>query len=169
MKLKTFKKGVHPAEFKSLSDYKSIEKSPLPTEVSIPLQQHVGAACVPVVEKGMEVKTGQLIGKSGGFISSNIHASISGKVKTIEKLPHPLGNNSLMINIIGDGHDEWVELPDSISDWENLTPEQINKIILDAGIVGLGGAAFPTQVKLNPPKIKPLILLSLTVVNVNLI
>ncbi|HRU92920.1 MAG TPA: electron transport complex subunit RsxC [Candidatus Marinimicrobia bacterium] len=154
MKLKTFKKGVHPAEFKSLSDYKSIEKPPLPTEVFIPLQQHVGAACVPVVEKGMEVKTGQLIGKSGGFISSNIHASISGKVKAIEKLPHPLGNNSLMINIVSDGRDEWIELPNPILDWENLTSEQINEIVLNAGIVGLGGAAFPTQVKLNPPKNK---------------
>jgi len=154
MKLKTFKKGVHPAEFKQLSEHKRIEQLPLPGEVFIPLQQHIGAPCVPVVEKGMEVKVGQLIGKSGGFVSSTVHASISGKVKAIEKMSHPLGINSLMIDIIGDSQDEWAEPASAVTDWENLSAVQINAIVLNAGIVGLGGAAFPTQVKLNPPKDK---------------
>jgi len=154
MKLKTFKKGVHPEEFKQLSEHKRIENLPLPAEVYIPLQQHIGAPCIPIVEKGMEVKVGQLLGKSGGYVSSNIHATISGKVKTIEKMPHPLGVNALMIHIIGDGQDNWVKTEEAIPDWENLTAEQINTIVLDAGIVGLGGAAFPTQVKLSPPKEK---------------
>jgi len=154
MKLKTFKKGVHPAEFKQFSEHKNIEILPVPKEVFIPLQQHIGAACIPIVEKGMEVKTGQLIGRSGGFVSSTTHASISGKIKTIEMIPHPLGINILTIHIVGDGNDDWIELPEPISDWENLSIEQINDIVLNAGIVGLGGAAFPTQVKLNPPKNK---------------
>ena len=154
MKLKTFKKGVHPAEYKQLSENKIIEQLPLPGEVYIPLQQHIGAACVPVVEKGMEVKTGQLIGKSGGFVSSTVHASITGKIKAIEKMPHPLGINTLMIQIVGDGRDECENSLNSIPDWENLSAAQINEIVLNAGIVGMGGAAFPTQVKLSPPKNK---------------
>ncbi|MFA5727885.1 MAG: RnfABCDGE type electron transport complex subunit C, partial [Candidatus Neomarinimicrobiota bacterium] len=154
MKLKTFKKGVHPAEYKQLSENKIIEQLPLPGEVYIPLQQHIGAACVPIVEKGMEVKTGQLIGKSGGFVSSTVHASITGKIKAIEKMPHPLGINTLMIQIVGDGRDECENSLNSIPDWENLSAAQINEIVLNAGIVGMGGAAFPTQVKLSPPKNK---------------
>lgn len=154
MKLKTFRKGVHPAEYKQLSENKIIEQLPLPGEVYIPLQQHIGAACVPVVEKGMEVKTGQLIGKSGGFVSSTVHASITGKIKAIEKMPHPLGINTLMIHIVGDGRDECENSLNSIPDWENLSAAQINEIVLNAGIVGMGGAAFPTQVKLSPPKNK---------------
>lgn len=154
MKLKTFRKGVHPAEYKQLSENKIIEQLPLPGEVYIPLQQHIGAACVPVVEKGMEVKTGQLIGKSGGFVSSTVHASITGKIKAIEKMPHPLGINTLMIQIVGDGRDECENSLNSIPDWENLSAAQINEIVLNAGIVGMGGAAFPTQVKLSPPKNK---------------
>ncbi|MDD5539659.1 MAG: electron transport complex subunit RsxC [Candidatus Marinimicrobia bacterium] len=154
MKLKTFKKGVHPAEYKQLSENKIIEQLPLPGEVYIPLQQHIGAACVPIVEKGMEVKTGQLIGKSGGFVSSTVHASITGKIKAIEKMPHPLGINTPMIHIVGDGRDECENSLNSISDWENLSAAQINEIVLNAGIVGMGGAAFPTQVKLSPPKNK---------------
>jgi electron transport complex protein RnfC len=154
MKLKTFNKGVHPAEFKQLSEHKSIEQLPLPGEVFIPLQQHIGAPCVPVVEKGMEVKVGQVIGKSGGFVSSTVHATLSGKVKTIEKMPHPLGINAVMIDIVGDGKDEWAESDGAVLDWESLSAEQINTIVLNAGIVGLGGAAFPTQVKLSPPKDK---------------
>jgi len=152
MKLKTFKKGIHPAEFKNYTEHKPLERLPLPAEVFIPLQQHIGAPCKPVVEKGQSVKTGELIGTKTGYISSQIHASISGKIKTIDTFPHPLGMNSLMVQIVSDGNDEWVEMPTKDLEWENFTSNQIIEMIEAAGIVGLGGAAFPTHVKLMPPK-----------------
>jgi electron transport complex protein RnfC len=152
MKSATFKNGIHPTEFKNYTEHKPLEKLPLPAEVFIPLQQHIGAPCQPIVEKGQSVKTGELIGTNTGFISSQIHASISGTIKTIDTLPHPLGMNSLMIQIVSDGNDEWVELPAKDREWESLTSDKIIEMIEAAGIVGLGGAAFPTHVKLMPPK-----------------
>lgn len=152
MKLQTFKKGVHPNEFKELSEHKSLEILPLPKEVFIPLQQHIGSPCKPIVEKGQEVKVGQVIGESSGFVSSTIHATISGKVKAIDTFSHPLGVPGLMVHIIGDGSDEWLETPAPDSGWENLKPAELADVIRDAGIVGMGGAAFPTHVKLHPPK-----------------
>jgi len=152
MKLKTIKKGIHPAEFKNYTEHKPLERLPLPAEVFIPLHQHIGAPCKPVVEKGQSVKTGELIGIKTGFISSQIHASISGTIKAIETLPHPLGMNSLMIQIAGDGKDEWIGLPNKNLEWESLTSDKIIEMIEAAGIVGLGGAAFPSYVKLMPPK-----------------
>ncbi|MCK4446057.1 MAG: hypothetical protein KAW56_03140, partial [Candidatus Marinimicrobia bacterium] len=154
MRLQTFKKGIHPAEFKSLCENKSLEILPLPKEVFIPLNQHIGAPCKSVVERNTEVKTGQMIGASSGFVSSTIHASISGKVKAIDNFPHPLGVQGQMIHIISDGNDDWIEQETSIVDWDKLGKDDLLEIILNAGIVGMGGAAFPTHVKLNPPKNK---------------
>lgn len=154
MNMKTFKKGVHPVEYKGITENKSIERLPLPAEVFIPLQQHVGAPCKPVVEKGMEVKTGQVIGKAGGFVSSTIHATISGKVKAIDTFTHPLGVQELMINIVGDGKDEWLEPEVTDADWEKLSKDEIIERVKNAGIVGMGGGAFPLHVKLSPPKMK---------------
>ena len=154
MRLQTFKKGIHPAEFKSLCESKSIEILPLPKEVFIPLNQHIGAPCKSVVERNTEVKTGQMIGASSGFVSSTIHASISGKVKAIDNLPHPIGVQGQMIHIISDGNDDWIEKDSSNANWDKLGKDDLLEIILNAGIVGMGGAAFPTHVKLNPPKSK---------------
>ncbi|MCK4447301.1 MAG: electron transport complex subunit RsxC, partial [Candidatus Marinimicrobia bacterium] len=154
MRLQTFKKGIHPAEFKSLCESKSIEILPLPKEVFIPLNQHIGAPCKSVVERNTEVKTGQMIGASSGFVSSTIHASISGKVKAIDNFPHPLGVQGQMIHIISDGNDDWIEKDSSNANWDKLDKDDLLEIILNAGIVGMGGAAFPTHVKLNPPKSK---------------
>ncbi len=154
MKLKTFKKGVHPEEFKYLSEQKPLERIPLPEEVFIPVQQHVGSPCRPLVEKGQEVKTGEIIGQSTGFVSSPIHASISGKVKAIDNFAHPLGTNGLMIQIVGDGNDTWIESNLKINNWETLSTDEIIELIQIAGVVGLGGAAFPTHVKLSPSKDK---------------
>lgn len=154
MRLKTFAKGVHPTESKELSEAQPIERLPLPTEVFIPLQQHIGAPCIPTVTKGQLVKTGEVIGTSGGFVSSTIHATITGKVKAIEKFVHPLGINATMINIVAEGPEELQLLAGYSPQWEDLSREALLDLILSAGIVGLGGAAFPTQVKLNPPKHK---------------
>ena len=154
MRLQTFKKGIHPAEFKSLCENKSLERLPLPKEVFIPLNQHIGAPCKSIVERNTEVKTGQMIGVSSGFVSSTIHASISGKVKAIDNFPHPLGVQGQMIHIISDGNDDWIEKDSSNADWDKLGKDDLLEIILNAGIVGMGGAAFPTHVKLNPPENK---------------
>jgi len=153
MKIKTFQGGTHPPEFKELAEGKQIEELPLPDEVFIPLIQHIGAPCQPVVEKGDEVTTGQIIGEGEGFVTSTIHATISGKVKTIDKFPSPVGTRPTMIHIESDGEDEpineWQE-----EDWQKLEIDEMKNRIAEAGIVGMGGAAFPTNVKLSPPEDK---------------
>ncbi len=154
MKLKSFKHGSHPAEFKELSENKPLEKIPTPEEVFIPLNQHIGAPCKPVVKRGDLVKTGQLIAESTGFVSSNIHASITGKVKKIGDFPHPNGFKSKMIHIVADGEEEFAEIHNKDKNWEDLSVSDLKEIITSAGIVGMGGAAFPTNVKVSPPKEK---------------
>ena len=153
MKVKTFNGGTHPPEFKELAESSKIEKMPPPEKVFISLSQHIGAPCKPVVEPGDEVKTGQLIGEGEGFVTSTVHATISGTVKKIEKFPSPIGTRPQMIHIEGDGQDEkaaaWKE-----DDWRKLSIKEMKNRIAQAGIVGMGGAAFPTNVKLSPPNDK---------------
>jgi electron transport complex protein RnfC len=155
LRLSTFKNGIHPKDFKYYSEGKKIEKMSIPEEVFVPLQQHIGKMSNPIVEKGEEVKTGQIIAEADGFISSTIHSPITGKVKAIDEFNHPSGVRSKMIHIKKTGDDEW-ELIDIPEDWKNSTKEELLGIVKKAGIVGLGGAAFPTQVKLSPPKNKPI-------------
>ncbi len=155
MKLPTFKKGIHPQDYKLYTNSKEIEILPLPEEVFIPLQQHIGAPCTPAVEKGQEVKTGQVIGKSDKFVSSPVHASITGKVKAIDSFQHPLGTRVQMIHIQKDGDDDMELLPVS-NNWQDSSVEELRHLIQEAGLVGLGGAAFPTHVKLAPPQDKPI-------------
>lgn len=151
MKTVTFKGGVHPPHAKHATEHKEIERAQLPPKVYIPLQQHIGAPCKPVVEVGDEVKTGQKIGEAESFVSAPVHASVSGKVVSIETMPHPIGADVLTVVIESDGKDELSEDIKPKGELESLTPEDIKKIIREAGIVGMGGAAFPTQVKLSPP------------------
>ncbi len=153
MKLATFRKGIHPKDNKALTNKRPIEVLPLPEEVFIPLQQHIGVTGEPLVEKGQEVKTGQIIGKSEKFVSSPVHATVTGKVKAIDSFLHPLGMKVTMINIERTADDEWELLP-PVNDWQHAEIDLIRKVIWDAGVVGLGGAAFPTHVKLSPPKEK---------------
>ncbi len=151
MKLHTFKKGIHPDDFKEFTDKKEIEQMPLPDEVFIPLQQHIGAPCQPLVQKGDTVKTGQIIGNSEAFVSSPVHSSITGTVKKITQHLHPMGTRVDMIHIERTGEDDDWELLDHPADWKNADREELKKIIRNAGIVGMGGATFPTHVKLSPP------------------
>ena len=150
----TFKGGIHPAENKHFSEKKPIEKLPAPEIAYVLLSQHIGAPAKPIVKKGDEVKFGQKIGESGGFISANIHSPVSGKVKSIEDIPHFLGGYSTAIIIENDGLDTPADELEKHSDWKSLSPDQIPKIAAEAGIVGMGGATFPTNVKLSPPKDK---------------
>ncbi|NIM03113.1 electron transport complex subunit RsxC, partial [bacterium] len=106
-RLFSFRGGVHPPYFKELTSGKPLVAAALPRRVVIPLSQHTGKPAKPVVKAGDEVKTGQLIGESDGFISLPVHSSISGKVMDIKPWPHPLGRNVTSIIIESDGKDEW--------------------------------------------------------------
>lgn len=147
----TFKGGVHPPEYKELAEKKAIEVLPPPEQVIIPVLQHIGAPAEPTVNAGDEVKIGDVVCQSKGFVSIPSHASVSGKVKAIENRPHPVGGQVLSIVIDNDGNDT---LSPSIAPVQNYMAQDIDTIkekILQAGLAGMGGAAFPTHVKLSPP------------------
>jgi len=157
MKGRSFRGGVHPTEHKELTDNKPIEKCALPDKVVIPLQQHTGSPAEPLVKVGDEVKTGQKIADSTGFISAVHHASISGEVTQIGPAPHPLGRTMVAIEITSDGNDDWIEMPRvGQEELPAISPGKIRDIVAQSGVVGLGGAAFPTHVKLSPPPEKKL-------------
>ena len=151
--LKTFSLGgIHPAENK-FSAGKKIEVLPIPTQVSVPIAQHIGAPSTPVVERGDIVKVGQLLAKSSGFVSANIHSPVSGKVFKIDKVMDASGYKRMSIIIKVDG-DEWEESIDrstTLNKQISLSAEEIVKKTGEAGIVGLGGATFPSHVKLSVP------------------
>jgi len=152
--LKSFKiGGVHPAENK-LSAQKAIEVLPLPKSVFIPVGQHIGAPAEAIVQKGDQVKVGQLIAKSSGFVSANIHSSVSGTVKKVETGPDTSGypKKGIYIDVEGDIWDEKIDSSPELNSEITLDAIAILAKIQDAGIVGLGGATFPTHVKLVPPK-----------------
>ena len=151
MKLKTFPGGVHPHDHKEYSKNAPIEKMDLPLKVVIPLSQHIGAPSKPVVKVGEQVKTGQIIAEPGGFVSITQHASITGKVTKIAEFPHPCGTTSMAIEITGDGQtDEWIELTNE-EDVMSVSVDVMKDRIKIAGVCGMGGAGFPTHVKLSPP------------------
>lgn len=155
MFLKTFSKGgVHPEENK-ISHDSPIQVQPIPKTVSILLGQHIGKPATPVVNRGDEVKVGTLIAKADGFVSANIHSSVSGKVKKIETILDASGYQKPCITIQCDGEDTWEETidrtPEIVHDIK-LSSEEIIQRIAECGIVGMGGATFPTNVKLMPPK-----------------
>jgi len=152
--LKTFKiGGVHPAENK-LSAGKAIEVLVLPKSVFIPLGQHIGSPAEAIVKKGDKVKVGQLIAKSSGFVSANIHSSVSGNVKKIDDGPDTSGypKRGIYIDVEEDIWEENIERSNSVKTEISLDSAAILAKIQEAGIVGLGGATFPTHVKLVPPK-----------------
>ncbi len=156
---RTFGGGVHPHDYKELTRKKEIRVMPVPVRVVIPLQQHIGAPAKVLVKKNDEVKTGQVIAEAGGFVSLPVHASITGKVTAVTKMPHPVLGKALSVIIEGDGTDDWVELPGGNP--EEMSPEEMKNRIRDAGIAGMGGASFPTHVKLSPPKEKDIDILIL--------
>ncbi len=152
--MKTFKiGGVHPQDNKEFSAHRPIIECGLPAKAIIPLVQHIGAPAQAVVEKGQKVKVGELIAKAGGFVSANIHSPYSGTINKIDSYVDGWGMRQQAIFIDVDG-DEWLpeidRTPNVIRDC-NLEPKAIIDKIAAAGIVGLGGACFPTQVKLMPP------------------
>ncbi len=151
--LKTFPRGgIHPPENK-LSAGAAIEVLPLPETVVVPLSQHIGAPAVAGVAKGDKVLAGQLIAKAGGFVSANVHSPVSGTVVSVDLVPNASGVRQPAVTIKVEG-DEWVpgiDRTEKVVKGCPLSGEEIIKKIAEAGIVGMGGAAFPTQVKLTPP------------------
>ena len=151
--LKTFSiGGVHPHENK-LSAHQPIVQAEIPAKAVILLSQHIGAPAKPIVAKGDVVKVGTKIAEPGGFVSAAIHSSVSGKVAKIDTIVDASGyaKPAVFIDVEGDEWEETIDRTDTLVKECNLTAEEIVKKIADAGIVGLGGACFPTQVKLCPP------------------
>lgn len=151
--LKTFPLGgIHPPEFK-LTSGSSIKHLPYPASVTIPISQHIGAPATLLVKKGDAVKTGQLIASINGFVSSNIHSSVSGIVSKIDTIIDTTGYRQTAVFIDVNG-DEWIDSIDRSSDLVSdisLKPEEITEKCRESGIVGLGGATFPSHVKLSVP------------------
>jgi electron transport complex protein RnfC len=151
----TFSGGVHPQGNKELTSHKPAVHATIPKRVVIPLSQHIGAPTKPLVVIGQEVKKGEKIGEAAGFVSAPVHASISGRVTAIGNFPHSLGMDVTSVVIESDGKDEWVSGLKETPDYQVLNPDELKKMVQEAGIVGMGGATFPTHVKLSPPKEKP--------------
>ena len=146
----TFKGGIHPYEGKELTEDKEVIEYLPKGDMVYPLSQHIGAPAKPVVKKGDRVLAGQLIAEAGGFVSANIHASVSGTVKTIEPRLTSSGTKVNSIVIENDNLYETVELVKNEKPIAELTAAEILDAIKTAGIVGMGGAGFPTHVKLSP-------------------
>lgn len=151
--LKTFRiGGIHPKENK-FSAGKAIQEIALPKQVAIPLAQHIGAPCQAVVGRGAQVKVGTLIGKSVGFVSANIHSPVSGTIKKIDDILDTSGYKrpAIIIDVEGDEWETSIDTSDTLESSCDLSGKEIIEKISEAGIVGMGGATFPTHVKLMPP------------------
>ncbi len=155
MLTKKFPGGVHPPAYKHLTRDLPIKSMPSPKKVVIPVLQHTGAPCSPLVKPQEKVKLGQKIAQADKLISSSIHASISGTVSRIEPFNHPVLGRYPAIFIEGDSSGDVEEKPKHLPSRE-LSADELRKLIQEAGIVGLGGAAFPAHVKLSPPREKPI-------------
>jgi electron transport complex protein RnfC len=151
--LKTFSLGgIHPDDRK-ISAGKAIEVLPLPKRVAVPVVQHIGAPAKPEVKKGDMVKTGQIIARSGGFVSANIHSPVSGKVFKLDEVVDASGYRkpAILIDVEGDEWADSIDRSETLVKEVTLSPEEIIKTVNEAGIVGMGGATFPSHVKLSPP------------------
>ena len=140
--------GVHPHDMKAATNEKAIEQLPAPAQVVIPMSQHFGAPCTPLVKAGDHVKVGQKIGEFRG-LGAPIHASVSGTVKAVEPRPYSMGGNVMSVVIDNDGQDEVSEEVQAPANPDALSVDEMVEIVKNAGIVGMGGATFPTHVKIS--------------------
>jgi len=152
----TFRHGVHPPELKQLTADVRVRRLPYPKEVVLPLSQHTGKPAKPLVRVGDRVERGDLIAELDGWVSSPIHASASGTVTDIGLWPHPDGTFKTAIRIAVEPFSAQIPRPRLVPDWHGLSRDGLLEAIRHAGVVGLGGAAFPTHVKLKPPPDKPI-------------
>ena len=147
----TFKGGVHVPHHKELTEHIPLERAKEPQIVTIPMQQHIGAPCEPLVKVGDRVKVGQKIGQAQAFVSAPVYSSIAGTVKKIGPMLTPSGANATCVIIESDGTNELDESVKPKDSFEALIQKDVLAIVKEAGITGMGGAGFPTHVKLSPP------------------
>ncbi len=155
-KAKAFPGGVHPAYNKSLTAALAIETPPLFQRYIVPVAQHIGAPAEITVKKGDTVYRGTLLAQASGFVSASVHSPTSGTVKAIKKFPHPWGTSLPALEIEADGQDTPDPGMQGLEDPASAPPDRLREAVKAAGIVGMGGAAFPTHVKLSPPRDKPI-------------
>lgn len=148
MSILTFKGGIHPKDGKAMSKAKAIKTLTPKGEIVIPLSQHIGAPATPCVEVGDRVLVGQKIGEAAGFISANVHSSVAGTVKKIE--PRMIASGAMVNCIVIENDDSYEEYIWELKDYKDMSKDDIRAAIKEAGIVGMGGAGFPTHVKLTP-------------------
>ena len=144
--------GVHPEYHKEMTAGKAIEAMPMPEKLVVHFAQNIGSMPTPLVKRGDQVKKGQVIAEASGFVSVPVHAPTSGKVEAVDMFPNPVGAETLAAVIAPDGEDAWAEGLNVEQDTDSMNGDQIKGLIRDAGLVGMGGATFPTHVKLSPPE-----------------
>ena len=151
-KLFNFKGGIHVPQHKDLSTTLSVEPANIPGRLVLPLSQHIGSSAEPIVEIGQHVLKGEKIARADGYVSAPVHAPTSGTIEDIGDypLPHPSGMLDKCVVIKPDEKDEWTTLTSHSDDYKLLDPSELRNIIRSSGIVGLGGAGFPTAIKHNP-------------------
>lgn len=147
-----FGHGVHPPDSKELTAHLPIRRMPYPAEVVIPLRQHAGKPAKLVVHVGDLVQRGDVLAEADGFVSAPVHASAAGRVVDIGLWPHPDGSMDRAVRIAIAPFSAQVPRPRLVPQWEGLTPDEVVRAVQNGGVVGLGGAAFPTHVKLAPPR-----------------
>ncbi|HBH02604.1 MAG: hypothetical protein A2W08_05620 [Candidatus Rokubacteria bacterium RBG_16_73_20] len=147
-----FRHGVHPPTLKELTAGVPIRRVPYPDEIVLPLRQHTGKPARLVVKAGDRVERGDPVAEADGYVSTPIHASAAGTVREIGLWPHPDGSYAQAVRITVDPYSPQAARPRLVPDWSRLGPADLIEAIRQAGVVGLGGAAFPTHVKLAPPK-----------------
>lgn len=152
----TFRHGVHPPDSKSLTEHVPVRRMPFPRRVALPLRQHAGKPARCLVRVGDRVERGDVVAEADGFVSVPIHASAAGTVAEIGWWPHPDGSMARAVVVEVEPWSPQVPRPRLVPDWEGLTPDQVRAAVQQAGVVGLGGAAFPTHVKLSPPAEHPI-------------
>lgn len=155
MQMMTFKGGVHPPHYKDLTAEKPIRECPAPRKIFLPMVQHIGLPAKCFVKTGERVKAGQKIGEAEAFISAPVHASLSGVVESIAPYPNFTGKLIENVVIVPD-HDQQAVQTNGLKLSKSLTSAQIREKVRESGIVGMGGAAFPTSVKLTPPPERPI-------------
>jgi Na+-translocating ferredoxin:NAD+ oxidoreductase subunit C len=143
--------GIHPRYHKTASAASAITPVPPPAAAFLSLAQHIGAPSKLIVKKGDAVKMGQVVAEATGFVSACLHSPVSGVIKSVEELPTASGRYATVLEITSDGKDEKHESCQPVQDWTKLPPKELIAMVAKAGIVGMGGAGFPTHVKLSPP------------------
>ncbi len=146
-----FQGGIHPNDRKGRTRLKSVNVAPLLEKYTVILGQNIGAPPTLIVKPGDDVKKGQLIADAAGFVSARLHSPTSGTVKRVTTCPNAMGIPVPAVEIMADGKDEWGSSLEPIENWAEASPDDLKQRVADAGIVGMGGAAFPTHVKLSPP------------------